>query len=262
MSVGSDWEDNRKGEIALLSRCKRFVLGAPDAPDRGPKDILYFTPCGRWLRVCTRAAYHRNPDAGDGEIAEQVDSEIAGRLFDEYRRPRPIEIDQTPPDQDSDVASELKFSLLETLSEVRGRLAFEPPRDISEIRGASSPIDRNSLIDHLRAWSTGWPEAPPCSPELRNPDHQPGITPESLTPCQRQILLILLNHNQRLTRENVYKKFDQLEERPSDATIRNALADMRKDKLGLLDNSQAERPKGYGLTEEGKRLAARLVGPV
>jgi hypothetical protein len=59
MSEGtSGWDDVQREEQALLSRCKKFVLGHPDSPSGESKDILYFTPCGRWFRVCTWAVYY------------------------------------------------------------------------------------------------------------------------------------------------------------------------------------------------------------
>src|SRR4051794_16781018 len=112
MSVDSDWDDIRREETALLARCQKFVLGSPDSPDPGPKDILYLTPCGRWLRIASRIAYFQRPEAGVGEIAERVDTKYARSLFGTYRKPWPPEMDPIPAENDAEVASELKYSII------------------------------------------------------------------------------------------------------------------------------------------------------
>src|SRR6267154_1309850 len=74
MTSDSEWNEILESEQTLLRRCKKFVLGSPDSPGGGSKDILYFTPCGRWLRVCSRIAYYSDDDAGEGELSFQINS--------------------------------------------------------------------------------------------------------------------------------------------------------------------------------------------
>jgi hypothetical protein len=53
MSDATPYDELRREEQALLPRCRAFVLSHPDSPGGGPMDVLYHTPCGRWLRVCS-----------------------------------------------------------------------------------------------------------------------------------------------------------------------------------------------------------------
>jgi hypothetical protein len=78
-----EWDDVGREEQALLRRCRKFVLSHPAAPGGGYKDILYLTPCGRWLRICSGAIYCSREDYADVECSLLGDTGYASRLFEE-----------------------------------------------------------------------------------------------------------------------------------------------------------------------------------
>ncbi len=72
----------REEEQALLRRCRSFILGGPETPSGGPEDVVYLTPCGRWLRVCSAGQIEGWPDPGPG-AALWLSSRAATEVFDE-----------------------------------------------------------------------------------------------------------------------------------------------------------------------------------
>jgi hypothetical protein len=158
MSAHGEWQSIEQEEQALLGRCKSFVFGSPRSAGGGSKDILYLTPCGRWLRICAGNVLHGDPDSAHFECASRLDSEKAAELFDVYRWPRPPELDRPATDRDFEVATDMKYRLYDTLSSRKGHLAFEPPGAPEEISGVEEEIPRNSLITYLRIWAQEWPE--------------------------------------------------------------------------------------------------------
>jgi hypothetical protein len=84
MSENTEWQENHEKEQVLLRRCRKFVLGHPESPGGGSKDILYFTPCRRWLRICTGDIEYGDPDWRVVEVATRINSGLAAALFKKY----------------------------------------------------------------------------------------------------------------------------------------------------------------------------------
>jgi hypothetical protein len=107
MSDRPDWAARiEKEEAAFLARCQPFVLASPHSPGGGDKDILYLTPCGRWLRISSRVAYYRDYDAGPGEVCHQVNSNMAKELFLDYWMLVPSELPDSPLPSDIEMFEE------------------------------------------------------------------------------------------------------------------------------------------------------------
>lgn len=132
MSEESEWSESQKRERTLLRRCREFVLGGPASPGGGPKDVLYLTPCGRWLRVYSGAIEYGDPAWGATEVSSRINSRKAAVLFDQYNWPRPAELNQPDLKRDLEVAADLRSSLL--LNSHSTSAAFPCPRKNGEFR--------------------------------------------------------------------------------------------------------------------------------
>ena len=252
----------RDAEEVLLRRCRRYHLGSPDSPGGGPLDILHLTPCGRWLRICSGVAYFQRPDAGHEQKSFRVNCVKAASLFVRYWGAVPVEVEEASRARDDEM-SQVWEGLGESIALLGG-----PPIDghdqARDGEAIEETIPRNSLLTRLQEWAKDWPpESGP--PSLGAPDElrfgdEAGLPTESLAPCQISILRTLLRHKHRLVRTRLIDKMNEFEYHHCESDIGNHASAMRR--KGLLDNSQDGLPKGYGLTEEGLRLARRLYPDV
>jgi hypothetical protein len=285
----SDWADVGEEEQALLQQCRKFLFRSPDSPGGGAKDILFFTPCERWLRICSRFAYDPR-FVGEEEMAFRIDSGRARELFDRYHTPEPQELKRDSQERDYEVATTSKDSLSsppanywprEVLEEaVRGqpenpyfrsdlaahqlRSSYPVPDDPREIVGAEESIDRNSLISVLREWSAGWP------PEVEEKASSPESTAQAqtahalvhLTPSEVYVLRCIVNTDKRITRREVYLT---LKNPPIRTPVKMPTIKMTTSKLrnnGLIYYSQAPAPRGFIATDEGREYMSNLDRPV
>jgi hypothetical protein len=177
MSEPTRWDEIRREEQALLRQCKQFVFGDPDSPGWGSKDILYYTPCKRWLRICSGDHDYNDPDYRGVEIVTQVNSKKACELFDAYLWERPAELEIPNAQRDFEVAGDLPVSLAEFLDVMmvkppsrlysipKERCAGESEDNLVSVPDAATiasegsaemDIERNSLLHMLTKWAAGW----------------------------------------------------------------------------------------------------------
>jgi hypothetical protein len=209
--------DVQKREEALLRRCRLFILGHPRSPGNGHKDFVYFTPCGRWLRVCSATLINRDPDWSHVEQLEIMNPGRTAALFDEYGITWPTEL------EDQVANFEIKSSRYE---------------------------NRNGLELLLVKWAEDWPDV--NVPDAKS--LQIRAIAESLTENQRAILRTLEREGLRLTTGKICSTEPMTNFGVS--TIKQSLITLKK--LSLLDNNHRAKPKGYGLTRQGREVARVL----
>ena len=176
MGNDSDWSAIAEEEHALLSLCRKHVLGSPDAPGGGAKDILYFTPSGQWLRICSRAAYYaKYGDTGIEELAFLINSREASRIFTSYGTPDPPEL-------------------------MMG----------SDISCFEMTLDRNTLVNRLRDWAVSdWglsanDIASLSKSSITSSENQSeSERPLRLTDVQKEIFLTISASTSRITQEEI-----------------------------------------------------------
>ena len=249
----------QKQEWALLERCKEFIFGSPDSPGGGLKDILYLTPCRRWLRICSSVSYHQRHDIEDKELSFQVNSNLAKMLILHHWGHVPPEADVLPQPGDVELLADWGDTSPEGfIPDYRPGMVQINDENDAQIEKV---INRNAVLSQLKLWATAWPEPLELTPisdasqknsrrALNNPE-------EYLTPCQKDILKFLANNEDRYTRVRLYCHMTESKYEHGRSTIAGALSQFVKQRL--LDNSPRTSPRGYQLTGEGRLLANHLT---
>jgi hypothetical protein len=228
MGRRDELDDLRQAEWELLRRCKAFVLAHPDSDGGVSKNILYLTPCGEWIQICSRDIDTGDPDWSSVESAYHINTGMAASIFVHYDW-------QMPPE-----------------------LVGESPEEVR----CGKTIQRNQLRDYLQSLSSEWPEregSHSCKDSCNREDiYVPTLDEKSikLSECEKDILRSLLKGNGRQTRDKVIASMSKADLVHGESTIRNALAKMRQE--SLLDNYQKTKPRGFGLTAEGLAIAQHL----
>ncbi len=240
MADGPEWMVRiEKEEQALLERCKIFVLGSPHSFGGEVKDILYLTPCGRWLRVCSRIAYYGRDDAGEGEVSSQVNSNIAKTLLMRCWGFEPPELPKAPLPGDIELLEDWgDLDPSAFIPDYQPEMALRST-DSSNIQ-AEKEIVRNALLEQLKSWARNWPRAakPPQPLGSIDDDSHGNIEfkPKELTSCEADVLRFLLRCDSRLTRVRIKPEMNSSGFQHGGSTIFLALSKLTK--LGLLDNSK------------------------
>ncbi len=279
----------REEERALLRRCTPFILAGPARPGGDPVDVIYLTPDGRWLRICRkvrvedwqdyewkdpgrgaalwissaeaayvfyRSNYPEPPElasntAWDGHVA---DGQARGDYHDKYVGMRTEDLRRLA--YLESLGTNTTYKQRETLCWLTAQRSWKKsirppgpaPTEDKYCRDARvcEIIPRTTLHLRLRAWSADWP-----SPlEARA---------EELSPCEQHILLALLDAGHRMTKAKMQEALDKPPYHDGASTVGAGLSELMG--RGFLDNSQKGRPKGYGLTPLGRKVAASVLRP-
>jgi hypothetical protein len=233
-------------EEALLERCQTFVLASPHSPGGGDKDILYLTPCGRWIRVSSRVAYYRDEDQGPGEVCKEINSNAAGELFLNYGRVVPPQVPESPQRRDIEMAQYLE--------------SLRPPGSDGSSSRMEVSIERNALLQLLRTWAEDWPLVIEPAPQHSSTTHDSQVVnehlSESLNVCEVILLKFFYKGARRMVREIVFQEIQMAGYEGGRSTLFNALSRLKK--MKYFDNIQRPNSKGYQITDKGKHLAQTL----
>ena len=260
--------DPQRTEQDLLARCRRIDLVSP--PEIS-KNILYYTPCGRWIRICSLEYCEGYGNIDDTEAAMRISPRVAHQLLNEHGFPIPKELEDYSikgiSEEDREMLDDMDAGM-DSLAPDRVRVIHTPdsisessinhPEDSPEEYTLVVTIPRGALVLHLLIWSKEWDSPHLPVSEIHQNDHlKLEMHERTLTSCMKNILTILYQTNGRLKRDELISKIYKSTNIHQDGTIRAALPSMRSS--GFIDNSQKEKPKGFGLTPLGRRLAERIL---
>ena len=285
----------KRREQTLLARCEQFAFGGPETPGGGSLDVLYYTPCGRWFRICKNDAfmdlhpwdewgpnnifYPEDGVAFWGERLSILNSACSCIYFKHYRFPVPEQLNQPSIGRDLEVAvasADLEESLTRLESSINEKkYSFEDKR----ILPRDSPLDhafpRNSFVHVLQHFARSWPD----TENLHGVDFSPvrashrqvgeAFTPtdcesetrrvvSALSPIQREILSTLRQVGVGITAEQLISEMARKGYEHSESSTKNWLTKMCNPK-DHPDTLLLNPGKGYRLSLVGERLADYIL---